>query len=165
MKHPSDFVTRGDINEQYPTLESKYLQTMILATHIANPNGNWGTMRFKIAFLASPAIHLFFVAHTNAENISGVGQPFTNHWTFFLTSAGEDGGTCVHVDASLSEVGRPGMIILDDDTRLDERSNDYSYTIEVLAARGCIAVNVPGGIVNKRRDNHIVTSVGESCQF
>ncbi|KAL1743609.1 hypothetical protein HDZ31DRAFT_40576 [Schizophyllum fasciatum] len=139
-----------------------------VADRIHDVDGNWGTMGFRKASLASAVTALLFVAHTNVDNLGGDGQPPTNHWTLLLQV---DTHTGVRLDVSPGDVGRPGMLILEDvkpgATALADPSfpDDRIHVVALPASADITVERILALIVQNKRDNYVFAPVGEGCRF
>ncbi|TRM63988.1 hypothetical protein BD626DRAFT_493419 [Schizophyllum amplum] len=133
-------------------------------------DGNWGTRGFRKASLASPVSAFHFVAHANVDNLGGDGQPPTNHWTLLLQT---DTHAAVRLDMSPGDIGRPGMLILEDVKDTSASPADASFpddrihvvSVPVISESETTVEHILALIVREGRDNYIFAPVGEGCRF
>ncbi|KAL1711068.1 hypothetical protein EV121DRAFT_285015 [Schizophyllum commune] len=140
-----------------------------VADRIFDVDGNWGTRSFRKASLASAVTALHFVAHANYENLGGDGQAPTNHWTLLLQTDAHSG---VRLDVSPGDIGRPGMLILEDVTSATSDSlADLSFpdqrihVVSVPTAQETTVERIFALIIQKNRDDYVFAPVGEGCRF
>ncbi|KZT08505.1 uncharacterized protein LAESUDRAFT_736010 [Laetiporus sulphureus 93-53] len=102
--------------------------------------------------LHPPVFYIHFIAHQNLHNDPSCdGQPPTNHWTLFLQ-------TIVP-----GEVGRPGMVVREDETC--KFTDDHIYKVSTEAACGITVENILTVIIKHKRDNYIFAPIGEGCGY
>lgn len=131
-----------------------------LKAHIMDVDGNWGTSRFEVAHLDLPVTHIHVIAHENQDNLGSDGYPPTNHWSMYLQT---DQNRSVHVDTAPGDVGRPGMIVLEDERCAlpNERTHQVSWTVP----EGTSIATILKVLHDNRRDHYVYAPIGEGCRF
>ncbi|KAI0316344.1 hypothetical protein OF83DRAFT_1084336 [Amylostereum chailletii] len=129
-------------------------------SHIANFDGNWGTMEFRKASLALPVTHIHLVAHENQENVGGDGQPPANHWTISLQVGSN---SSVRIDMVPGEPGRPGMVVLQNKSY--DLTTKRTCAVSAEVTTGTTVASILSLIINKKRDNYVYSPLGEGCRF